>query len=186
MDNLDLFYLLTTGIFFIGLFWFLTDPRTTAEKTSYYVDFKRIIIYFAFLITLMAQYMLFRYFPSWKLPGGNLDLYFGLILFVVGGILAIWSRLVMNTLWGPSGQHNIKRQDTLITTGPFAFSRNPIYLGLIVMVTGYFLALQSYLILLVLLPLDYFWRAIVVEEALLQKYFGETYLQYKKKVRRWV
>lgn len=186
MDSLGLFYLLTFGIFFIGLFWFLTDPRTTSEKTSYYVDFKKIIIYFLFLVILMVQYSLFRYFPQWQLPAGNIDFYFGLILFVVGGVLAVWSRLEMHTLWGPSGQHNIKRQDTLITTGPFAFSRNPIYTGLLILATGYFLALQSYLVFLVLIPFDYFGRAIVIEEALLEKYFGETYLQYKKRVRRWL
>ncbi len=186
MDNINLFYLLTIGVFFMGLFWFLTDPRTASEKTSYYVDFKKIIIYFVYLLIIMIQYTLFRYFPEIKLPGGLISLYFGLLLFVLGGILAVWSRLEMDTVWGVPGQHNIKRQDTLITTGPFAFSRNPIYVSLLIMIAGYFLALQSYLVLVVLFPFDYFGRVIKIEEALLEKYFGEKYLQYKKTVRRWL
>ncbi len=186
MSGLPLFYILTSGIFFVGLFWFMTDPRTTSEKASYYVDFKKIIIFFIYILTLMAQYVLFKYFPQIKLPGGSIGLYFGLLLFVLGGGLAIWSRLEMSTVWGVPGQHNIKRQDILITTGPFAFSRNPIYVSLLIMITGYFLALQSYLVLLVLLPFDYFGRAIKIEEALLEKYFGEKYIQYKKTVRRWL
>jgi protein-S-isoprenylcysteine O-methyltransferase Ste14 len=77
---------------------------------------------------------------------------------------------------------------TLLTTGPFAISRNPLYVGFI----GWHLALGLLLgsvWALVGLPiaiLAVLWGAILPEESYLAQKFGSVYEDYRKRVRRWV
>lgn len=77
---------------------------------------------------------------------------------------------------------------TLVVTGPYRFSRNPIYLGLAVLYIG--LAVQQrHAWALVTLPLG-LWAlrklVIDVEEAHLAGRFGEEYEAYRRAVRRWI
>lgn len=77
---------------------------------------------------------------------------------------------------------------TLLTTGPFRFSRNPLYLSLSLLLTGLGLLLDiGWILLLVpLLALMLDRRVIVREEARLQAQFGEAYAAYRRRVRRWI
>lgn len=75
----------------------------------------------------------------------------------------------------------------LVETGVFSRSRNPIYLGFVVMLVGFAVMAGSIWVLLLtplfMLYLRYF--VIAREEAYLERRFGEAYLAYKRKVRRW-
>ncbi|MFM7303842.1 MAG: methyltransferase family protein, partial [Alphaproteobacteria bacterium] len=76
----------------------------------------------------------------------------------------------------------------IVTNGPFRFSRNPIYLGFLVVVLGFALRwgdLWGWLALAIChLALD---RLVVTkEEAYLSTRFGAAYEGYRKRVRRWV
>lgn len=76
----------------------------------------------------------------------------------------------------------------IISTGFYAWSRNPIYVIFCFATVGLGLLLDSYWVLLSFLPsavLVYF-IAIRKEEAYLERKFGEEYLLYKKRVRRWL
>ena len=76
----------------------------------------------------------------------------------------------------------------LVTTGPFAFSRNPLYVSLTLCYLGIAIAAQS-LWALVLLPVILVvvqFGVIHREERYLEKRFGAEYLRYKARVRRWV
>jgi protein-S-isoprenylcysteine O-methyltransferase Ste14 len=77
---------------------------------------------------------------------------------------------------------------TLVTTGPFRFSRNPGYLGQSLITLGVAFWLGSLGALLIpvieILLLD---RMIISpEEQILEKIFGSQYLDYKEQVRRWI
>ena len=76
----------------------------------------------------------------------------------------------------------------LVTDGVFAFSRNPIYLGMTVGLLGLFLALGSLSPLAVVPPFVYVIRTrfIAVEEQMLEAAFGEAYRDYRARVRRWL
>jgi protein-S-isoprenylcysteine O-methyltransferase Ste14 len=77
---------------------------------------------------------------------------------------------------------------TLVTTGPFAFSRNPIYLADIVVYVGIMLLLGSFWPL-VFAPLVWVimrYGVILHEEAHLMAKFGSAYSEYCTKVRRWI
>lgn len=81
-----------------------------------------------------------------------------------------------------------EKSTALITDGPYRFTRNPIYLGMALVLAGLALLLGSLLPLLVvpffILVID----ALVIrlEERMLTSEFGDTYRSYTKRVRRWL
>jgi protein-S-isoprenylcysteine O-methyltransferase Ste14 len=82
--------------------------------------------------------------------------------------------------WKPTTQ--------IVDRGPFAFTRNPMYLQMVLGCIGFAMMLRNMWILL-LTPvaarmLHLF--AILPEEAYLERKFGENYRSYKGKVRRWI
>jgi protein-S-isoprenylcysteine O-methyltransferase Ste14 len=76
----------------------------------------------------------------------------------------------------------------IVSDGPFAFTRNPLYLTLIAMYAGIGVALASVSFLAGLLPLALVLHFGVVlrEERYLEAKFGDAYLGYKSRVRRWI
>jgi protein-S-isoprenylcysteine O-methyltransferase Ste14 len=109
-------------------------------------------------------------------------------LLVVGAILGLgwWSvRLIRR-----SGQSENPWKPTteIIERGPFRISRNPMYLQMVVVCVGFSIILWNVWILL-LTPLCAWllqrW-AIAPEEAYLERKFGDHYLAYKRRVRRWI
>ncbi len=81
-----------------------------------------------------------------------------------------------------------KKPDALVTSGIFDWTRNPIYLGDALILTGAILRWEAYLAL-ILVP-AFIWfiqeRFIVDEEAKLAAHFGDDWKDYAQKVRRWV
>ena len=76
----------------------------------------------------------------------------------------------------------------LVTSGVFAVSRNPMYLGMVVVLVGVAMGLGSLVSLLV--PFVFAWmleiRFIRPEERRLAQLFGEPYSEYTQRVRRWL
>ncbi len=75
----------------------------------------------------------------------------------------------------------------IVDTGVFAFSRNPIYVGAHIGIVGVAIALDSLWILSTLVPFYFVihYGVVTREEAYLERKFGEPYLAYKTRVRRW-
>jgi len=76
----------------------------------------------------------------------------------------------------------------LVTEGVFAFSRNPMYSGMVLALSGTAVLLNGWLAWLVLIPFIFilYRNFIRNEEQLMEQTFGENYLNYKASVRRWV
>ncbi|PJC87789.1 hypothetical protein CSW98_01285 [Vibrio sp. HA2012] len=75
----------------------------------------------------------------------------------------------------------------VVDSGMFSFSRNPMYVGLLLLLTGYAYYLQD-LISVGLCGLFVWYMnrfQITPEERHLEQKFGQEYLDYKQKVRRW-
>jgi protein-S-isoprenylcysteine O-methyltransferase Ste14 len=73
-------------------------------------------------------------------------------------------------------------------TGPYAFSRNPMYVGMALIQTGVAIALGNAWVLLLLVPTLWILRREVIEkeEAYLARKFGDAYAAYRARVRRWI
>jgi protein-S-isoprenylcysteine O-methyltransferase Ste14 len=111
----------------------------------------------------------------------------GVVLIVVGLALSAWARLTFSKhraeIFPWSEAHS-----TLVATGPFRFSRNPMYLGLLVIGVGAALVAGTWLMWLVpvlLFVLDNF-VIIPYEERSMERTFGDAYRAYRSRVRRWI
>jgi protein-S-isoprenylcysteine O-methyltransferase Ste14 len=76
---------------------------------------------------------------------------------------------------------------TIVETGLFRFTRNPLYLGLTLLYIGLSLLLNTWWSLFLLVPVWLVMHFAVVrrEEAYLERKFGQSYLAYRERVRRY-
>ena len=77
---------------------------------------------------------------------------------------------------------------SIVKTGPYRFSRNPMYLSYVGGYLGLSLLANS-IPMLMLTPVFMLWITrwiILPEESYLEKYFGDQYLEYKRSSRRWL
>ena len=110
----------------------------------------------------------------------------GIVLVILGFTLVlICARLFLN-----SGTNVNPFQPVLkiVTSGPYRFSRNPMYLGLAAMYAGISIVWSNPWMLLSVIPLliVLYFGVILPEEIYLEKKFGNDYLEYKQSVRRWI
>jgi protein-S-isoprenylcysteine O-methyltransferase Ste14 len=138
-------------------------------------------------IVLAAGFILHKIFPLAILsdPGALSKVLAG-ILFVIGGVIMVpTTRLMLRKKTNPRPD---RPTSTIVSEGFFRYSRNPLYLSLMLIYSG--IAVYSNSLWVVLLfPLLFFGleRGVVFrEERYLEGKFGDEYLQYKKKVRRWI
>jgi protein-S-isoprenylcysteine O-methyltransferase Ste14 len=77
---------------------------------------------------------------------------------------------------------------SIVATGPYRFTRNPIYLGMMLGLVGLAIAFDSLWLLMTLVPFFLVIRYGVVarEEAYLERKFGQVYRRYRARVRRWL
>jgi protein-S-isoprenylcysteine O-methyltransferase Ste14 len=106
----------------------------------------------------------------------------GLVLVILGVLLAIWARLQLGGNW--SGTVTIKQGHELIRRGPYAVVRHPIYTGFLLGLAGTALA-GGYIhgLLGLFFALAGFWHKSRIEERFLIEQFGEAYVAYRKQVR---
>jgi protein-S-isoprenylcysteine O-methyltransferase Ste14 len=76
----------------------------------------------------------------------------------------------------------------IIQSGLYRYSRNPIYLCFCIATIGCGLMLNSWWVIASVLPLAFLLQQLVIrrEEAYLQQKFGDSYLDYQRRVRRWL
>jgi protein-S-isoprenylcysteine O-methyltransferase Ste14 len=137
-------------------------------------------------LIIAPQIISYFYFPLPESRWDTLLVGTGSLLFFIGLWLDIWARLTMRKYWGPPGTHDDKRQTKLLTHGPYSISRNPTYLGTILLIFGFSLALRSIFFFLPVFLLIYFIQQIEKEEKLLKHFFGQDYERYTAKVPRFI
>jgi protein-S-isoprenylcysteine O-methyltransferase Ste14 len=116
--------------------------------------------------------------PGIKVTGG--------VLFGIGAVIAGWGLLTFRAARTTTvpGQASSR----LVTWGPYRFSRNPMYVGLIVAYLGEAGILrQVWPLFLLPLTVAYVnWIVIPLEESKLKEVFAEEYDRYRLRVRRWL
>lgn len=126
--------------------------------------------------------------PSW-LAFANLSLptwlrWIGIVIAIVGFALLQWAQVTLENSW--SDTPRMMKEQTLITSGPYHYSRHPIYTAFILILGSPFLISANWLIGLCWLgmtTLEVISR-INFEEALMVEFFGDQYREYMKKTGR--
>ncbi len=174
------------GLIFIHVVWAVTDRRPIKERILIYTHPRSMKTGILIVATILLVWYSGLTFPWSSSILDELFTWSGIGLYLVGLTFAAWAKVVMKGSWGPPGQHDKSRQSTLIITGPFRYTRNPIYLGLLAMVFGAGLAMRSYLTVLVI-PLYFYLRnQVKKEESALENIFGKSYRVYKRHVPRFL
>ncbi len=125
---------------------------------------------------------------NWAIPMsfGHAWGWLGLVLLGLALGITGWSR----KLFEKAGTNVPPNQPTLaiVKDGPYRYSRNPIYLGFLLGFAGLSFLANAPMMFLMIFPLFYVLKRHVIapEEEYLSEKFGETYLQYKAQVRRWL
>jgi len=109
----------------------------------------------------------------------------GVLLCLAGLSLLLWSLIS----FGQSFRVGIDMEhpDKLITSGVFAFSRNPIYVAFASILLGQFLIFPNWILLVYLgAGIWLFHRQVLREEDYLKNHYGREYLEYCNRVRRYL
>jgi protein-S-isoprenylcysteine O-methyltransferase Ste14 len=105
----------------------------------------------------------------------------GAALTVTGLLFSVWARNHIGGNW--SAIVTIKQDHQLITSGPYALVRHPIYTGLLLAFIGSALARGEWRgVLAVLIAFWAFWRKLRLEERWMQEKFGAAYSVYSSRV----
>lgn len=109
----------------------------------------------------------------------------GVITILVAFTWTAISQFQMSKSWRIGIDYEEKTE--LVSSGLFNYSRNPIFLGILLSYLGTFLIAPNTLSFAVLLVIFFIIQTQVrLEEEYLEKVQGQSYLDYKKKVRRWI
>jgi protein-S-isoprenylcysteine O-methyltransferase Ste14 len=134
------------------------------------------------IVTMLALHFLFPVVwiipPLWNLLG---------LFFIASGMIM---NLIADKAFHQAGTtvKPFKESSSLVTNGVFQISRNPMYLGFVLILTGIAVLLRSLSPYLVVFAFAIFIDRIYVktEELMLAEKFGISWEQYKSKIRRWL
>ena len=172
------------------------DDKTATSKKWLVIGIIWMTIVSYFLAILLTKFVI--YFPSiltlFIFPK-NINIpypynLFGLVIIFLGLLLAIWANytlLVVGKI-GLKAREPFHIPSRLIFEGPYKFSRNPVYLAVIIMLFGLVIVITSLVILIITIGLFFLFHVKFIgwEEKNLEEAFGDEYLEYKKSVRRWI
>ena len=142
------------------------------------------------IVTFPVLFILFFLFaPGWwgshrfSMPmglSGTAGLYVGLLISASGVALYSWTIVLFAKVQGT--QVPIAPTQRVVTSGPYAVSRNPMLTSAIIMVCGVGVLFDSWSFMLagLVIPVPYLIYIKLVEEKELEARFGGAYLSYKK------
>jgi protein-S-isoprenylcysteine O-methyltransferase Ste14 len=158
----------------------MAEPATDNAGVKFHPPVALLIVV---VLCLAAEYLL----PLPRFPAPHpAFLILGVTIAVAGFLLGasgVWRFLSLKV--HPSPTRSVPR---LVTGGPYRFTRNPMYLGMIVMLTGVALTFGSFAFLAGALAMFLYFSFYVIprEEAYMTRKFGKDYTDFRARVRRWL
>ncbi|OLS23158.1 MAG: hypothetical protein HeimC2_27760 [Candidatus Heimdallarchaeota archaeon LC_2] len=112
------------------------------------------------------------------------------MIIFLGLILVAWANYTLLVIGkiGLKAREPFHIPSKLVFEGPYKHSRNPIYLAVVIMLVGLAIVTTSLLLTILTLVLFFLFHIKFIgwEEKNLEEVFGDEYLDYKKRVRRWI
>jgi protein-S-isoprenylcysteine O-methyltransferase Ste14 len=147
----------------------------------------RVPVPWVFVLTyLLGVGLEFAFHPGGFIRNNKLLTAIGFVIFSLGAVLAAWGWLIFRS--ARTTRVPGVASTTLVTWGPYRFTRNPMYVGLSIAYLGEAAILHQILpVILLPLTLVYLNRVVVpLEERGLHTVFGAEYERYRSHVRRWL
>jgi protein-S-isoprenylcysteine O-methyltransferase Ste14 len=166
--------------------WIETMHRTAtgSQKRRTILTPVGLLIFFIALAVIIALSLGVDWllgFP--KLFGGYWNLISGLPVLAIGLFFVLWSNWHFLRVKGTPVPFNPPPK--LVTTGPYAYARNPMVTGVLVVLFGLGLLLKSISLTFIFTPLFVLfnaWELKAIEEPELEQRLGKEYVEYKKRV----
>lgn len=136
------------------------------------------------LVSILAGYLVDRLWPAASRPEGWGVLGIALVVLAFVLMLAAMRQFAA----GRTSAKPWKPTRLILDRGPFRFTRNPIYLGFVLLQAGIGIWQDRLAVLLFALPAAIVLDRVVIrrEEAYLLRKFGAPYEEYRARVRRWI
>jgi steroid 5-alpha reductase family enzyme len=178
------------GVIALGALCFLDAPFRTFGQTWRARRWRERVILFTVELDLYALWALAKFHLDWdhgfapraaEAPLATA----GALVVLAAVVLAVWAKFRLGRWF--SADFGVKQGHVLITDGPYALTRHPIYTGILATILGAALLWNSGITLalgvLMAVPLCFH---TVFEEALFERHFGEAYRAYQRRVPRLV
>jgi protein-S-isoprenylcysteine O-methyltransferase Ste14 len=161
------------------------EPRKSAQPKQVESTPKRMLklVKIGILGFLVIQTLFLNLFPISTDP--TVIIVVGLVIYTVGLIVAITGRFQLGNNWANLEDYKVIDGQNLVQTGIYSYIRHPIYTGDILLILGLELALNSWLVLLVI-PLAFVvFKQTVAEEAVLSQAFP-NYSDYSRRTKMFI
>lgn len=171
---------LTLSVFWMAGLFVYKNPQLKIRDKNWVVFLISTLLFILAAEYLTADYLL----KSFVLPQpfNYLADMIGIVLLSSGLGFAIWARMTLGRFW--SGSVAFIEDQPIITKGPYAFVRHPIYAGVIAMLWGsFFIGSLGILFLMASIGTIALYAKAKFEETMLVQYKGEEYIRYKKRVK---
>ena len=163
------------------LYWQIkaADTKTTQRLEPAASRTFRVLIFVIAIALLSIPRIPLRWLYVQLWPQGFWPFWLGAAVTVAGLLFAVWAREHLGRNWSRSV--TIKEDHELITTGPYAVVRHPIYTGILTGFLGMAIAISQVRgFLVVVLIFGVFWIKLRMEEEFMRSQFGETYARYAR------
>ena len=174
-------WILFSVIWLVAAFW---------TKQSVYQQRGRHLLRYTIPL-LVGAYLIFKGrrlsdpLGSRVIPHVDAVAWVGVALCIAGLAFCVWARFTLGRNW--SGVVTFKGGHELITEGPYAIERHPIYTGLLTMIVATVIVL-GHVAGVIALPLVFWglWIKLRFEEKLMLEKFPDEYAAYQQRVRRLI
>jgi protein-S-isoprenylcysteine O-methyltransferase Ste14 len=129
---------------------------------------------------------LLQWFAPWPIARQSIALTIGFVL--LAGAVVLLAALHREFRRHDTPPDPVLETTAIIDTGPFRYSRNPVYVAFALLEVALGFLFNNAWIVLLTVPAVWAMHRFVVlrEEAYLDAKFGDTYRQYRARVRRWI
>jgi protein-S-isoprenylcysteine O-methyltransferase Ste14 len=138
------------------------------------------ILYINLILSITLEY----FYPTklWI----HYNIFFGIMILIVGWLIVYKSKIEFKKYKQKSGLNNDIKE--IINTGIYKYSRNPIYLAILIINIGLSLIINSTWMLIDTLIIAWMLNHLLIkkEEVFLENEFKDKYTEYKNKVRKWI
>lgn len=199
METFSKYFLVAYYTLFFGLAMILPTYRTwkatginpykldSSDSAHDYIGKNfRIVMLVSFVATIVALFPnVYSFLLPITLPASNFLTAAGFVLLLIALVWVLIAQNHMKKSWRIGIDEDVKTD--LVQIGLFKISRNPIFLGMRIMLLGLFLVIPNALTLVILITGELLTQIQVrLEEEFLARTHGESYLDYQKQVRRWL